>query len=185
MGAIAVLILETSLQRGFSHGLAAGSGAASADLLYATVAALLGALVAAWLAPVATPLKLISAFFLVALGGRGLYLAWHRRSAPTAVATVDAPLWRTYLALLSLTLLNPATIAYFAALILAGAVGSSPTLADKLAFIAGVFVASWSWQSFLAVLGALAHRHLPPAFRAYTGLVGNAIIILLGLHLLF
>ncbi len=53
VGAIAILILETSLQRGFWHAFAAGSGMATADLIYATIAATLGVLVAQYLEPLA------------------------------------------------------------------------------------------------------------------------------------
>ena len=70
VGAIAILILETGLKRGFWHAFAAGSGTATADLLYATIAVTLGTLVAQFLAPIALILKIVSAAFLVALGLR-------------------------------------------------------------------------------------------------------------------
>ncbi len=187
VGAIALIILETGLQRGFWHGLAAGSGAATADLIYATIAATLGTLVAQWLTPIAPLLKLASAGFLVALGARGLYQVWMERRAANGQEprAITASIGRTYLTLLGLTLLNPATIAYFAALILGGSVGTNPSAGAKAAFVLGAFLASWSWQSLLAVLSALAHRHLPASFRMWPSLVGNVIVMGLGLAILF
>lgn len=183
VGAIAILILETALQRGFWHGFAAGSGAATADLIYATIAATLGTLVAQYLEPVAPFLKIASATFLVGLGARGLYRVWKIRGNHAALQTkpVDSSIPQTYVTLLGLTILNPATIAYFAALILGGTVGATPSTAEKAAFVAGAWLSSWSWQSLLAVIGALAHRHMPPSFRMWTSAVGNVIIILLGI----
>lgn len=188
VGAIAILILETALQRGFAHGFAAGTGTASADLIYATVAATLGTLVAVWLAPIAPLLKILSGIFLIFFGLRGLFLLWRSRPQPMAadseVKTSNAGLIKTYATFLSLTILNPATIAYFAALIIGGSVSAQPTLANKAVFVVGAFFASWSWQSFLAGMGALAHRHLRPGFKFWTSLVGNFIIILLGVKIM-
>lgn len=187
VGAIAVLILETALKRGFWHGFAAGSGAATADLIYATIAATLGTLVASWLTPIAPFLKIVSAAFLILLGARGLYQTWKIRNnhAELHGKDINASLGKTYVTLLGLTILNPATIAYFAALILGGTVGTTPTAADKVAFVLGAALASWSWQSLLAVVGTLAHRHLPPSFRLWTSFVGNVIIMALGVKILF
>lgn len=187
VGAIAVLILETGLKRGFWHAFAAGSGTATADLMYAAIAATLGTLVAQFLEPVALLLKIVSAAFLVALGLRGLYKTWQtRRQDPDAsVKAINASILQTYLTLLGLTILNPATVAYFAALILGGTVGATPTLGDKAAFVLGAAVSSWSWQSLIAAIGALAHKHLPPSFRLWTSFVGNLIIIGLGVRILF
>ena len=74
-------------------------------------------------------------------------------------------MFRTYVTLLGLTSLNPATIAYFAALILGGSLGTNPSLTEKVDFVFGAFLASWSWQSLLALISALARRHLPGGFR--------------------
>lgn len=187
VGVIAILILETGLRYGFWHGFAAGSGAATADLIYATIAATVGVLIAQVLEPIAPLLKIASAAFLIALGLRGLRKIWRARQIQNAANTkaLNATIGRTYLTLLGLTILNPATIAYFAALILGGTVGTTPTTQDKILFAMGAFLASWSWQSLLAAIGALAHKHLPPSFKFWTSLVGNVIIMVLGIRILF
>ena len=82
----------------------------------------------------------------------------------------------TYFRLLALTLLNPATVVYFAALILGlPAVGREP--AERAAFVAGVFLSSLSWQELLAAIGALAHRRLPPTAQLIASLVGNLVVL--------
>lgn len=187
VGVIAILILETGIAHGFRHAFAAGSGAATADLIYASIAVTLGTLVSHWLEPIAPLLKIGSAAFLVGYGLRGLFKTWQARTRASAPRPkgINAGISRTYIALLGLTLLNPATIAYFAALILGGTVGVAPTPVDKAAFVAGAALSSWSWQSLLAATGALAHKHLPPGFRVWTSVVGNLIIIALGVRILF
>ena len=186
VGAIAILILETGLRRGFWAGFAAGSGAATADLVYATVAATLGSALAILLTPFATALKWASALFLIGLGIWGLTRVWQarRRGTETTLEPKARSLGRTYATLLALTLLNPTTIAYFAALILGLNLGSRYGSGEKILFVLGAFVASWSWETLLAAAGAIAHKHLSPDFRHATSLIGNFMIIGLGLKLL-
>lgn len=186
VGAIAVLIIETALQRGFAYGFAAGTGAATADLIYATLASTLGSIVAVWLAPIAFALKIASASFLIILGGWGLWKSWGSRQISETHGSIPATmnLPQTYLALVGLTILNPATIAYFAALILGLNAETQPTASERVLFVAGAFISSWSWQSLLAMLGSIAHKYLPPKFRTVTGLIGNSIIVVLGIKIL-
>src|SRR5215213_8108016 len=85
VGAIAIIIIETALQRGFWHAFAAGAGTATADLIYATIAATLGTLVAQFLEPIALVLRIVSAAFLIGLGLFGLYKVWRSRRAENSV----------------------------------------------------------------------------------------------------
>ena len=83
---------------------------------------------------------------------------------------------RTYAAFLGLTLLNPMTVTYFAALILGlGTTGGDA--AQKVGFVVGAFGASLSWQTIIAAAGAAMHRRLSPGLRLAVGIVGNAIVL--------
>lgn len=185
VGAIAVLILETAMRRGFGFGFAAGAGAATVDFLFASLAGLAGQVLAPLLAPIGPAMRLISAVVLIGLGGYGLWQAW--RSG----ATTSAPLrlgaegrLRTYFKFVALTILNPATVAYFTALILGQNARAPLTPADRVWFVAGVWLSSFSWQTFLAWLGALAHRRLPPKVQQWTSVLGNTMVMLLGVRML-
>lgn len=183
VGAIAVLIIHTGLTGGLRQGLAAGAGAATADLIYATVAALAGAAVAAFVGPLQAPLRVVGGIVLVLIGLYGLMTAWQSRDRDTgAHLPAHRAHGRTFLALLGLTLLNPATIIYFAALTV-----GLPFLSDvgeRLAFAGAAFVASLSWQSLLALFGAALGRGAGHRLRLPTALLGNVIVIALGLLIL-
>lgn len=56
VGAIAVLIIHAAVSHGLRTGLAAGAGAASADLVYATIAVIVGAAAATLIARIQAPL---------------------------------------------------------------------------------------------------------------------------------
>jgi len=186
VGAIALLIVETGVRRGFRLAAAAGAGAATVDGIYAAVAAAFGTALAAVLAPLETPLRVAAVVVLVAIAAHGLR-GVRAASRPLAADGVQVPpdvevaerggsAIRTYGVFVAITLLNPVTVTYFAALILGlGSTGAG--LAEKAAFVAGAFVASLAWQTLLAAVGAFLHRRLSPGLRAGVVILGNAIIL--------
>ncbi|MFG1661093.1 LysE family transporter [Micromonospora chersina] len=179
VGAIAILILGLSARTSFRVGAAAALGVATADGLYAAVAVLGGAAVAAVIAPVAEPLRLVAAAVLFALAAHGAWRALRSRSAARAAAVnrgLDTA-GRAFGGILALTLLNPATVIYFAALVLGrnDATGRDPVGAAL--FVLGAFLASASWQLLIAGGGTLVGRVLTgPRGRLVTALASSAII---------
>jgi arginine exporter protein ArgO len=183
-GPISVLIIETSIRKGLPFGLAAGAGAASADLLFASISAIAGAFVAAALAPYSTVVGIVSALFLIGLGTWGLRKTSKKASGIDKDNHEASSLIRTYFTILALTILNPLTIAYFSALIL----GKNPTESfspGMLAlFVGGAALASLSWQSLLAISGFLANKVLSDSFQKTVSVIGNLIIISFGIKAL-
>ena len=186
VGAIAVLIIDVGLRRGFTLGFSAGAGAATVDFVYAVVAMVAGAALASALTPFAGPLRVASAIVLLCLGGYGLWRTWrrHRRKAESQTAVENSGYLRTYGQFLGITLLNPLTIVYFAALVLGRDPEATLTTADRIAFIVGAGLASLSWQTLLAGAGASARRFLSPSFQLYASLFGNLVVMGLGLRIL-
>ena len=87
----------------------------------------------------------------------------------------------TYLRFIAITMVNPATLAYFVAVALgfAGAV-----LNDAGAFIVGVFAASLTWHAILAVSSGSLHGRLSPGTRTVLAVVANGVVIALGVRIL-
>ncbi|MFP5332788.1 MAG: LysE family transporter [Acidimicrobiia bacterium] len=183
-GAIAMLIVTTSMRCGFACGAAAGAGAATADLAYAMTAAVAGSLAAQALAPWEEPIRWVSALVLIGLAAKGLVDA---RRPPVPVQT-GAPLRRgelglTYGRFLGLTIINPTTVIYFTTIVLGANVGGGLTPAEAVVFAAAAFVASLSWQTLLAGIGAGAGRVLPTGFRTVTAVAGNLFIVAIALRI--
>lgn len=185
-GAIAVLIVETAIRRGRVYGWAAGAGAATADLTYATLAALFGAALAALIGPVQIPLRVLSVAVLVVIAARGILDA-----RAGAMATPEDPHLerldetsprRTYLQFVALTIVNPATVIYFAALILGlPSVGSGS--AEKLAFVLGAALASLAWQLLISTAGSLLHHRVSVRATAALSMVGYGIVLLIAANI--
>ena len=180
VGAIAVLIIQTGFRQGLAHGLAAAAGAASADGIYATVAALAGLAVTSLIEELIGPLRLAGGAVLVGIGLLGLL---GLRNGPESLAVpaggrAPRSRLRTYLEMLALTLLNPATVIYFAALTVGlpflGGIG------ERIAFVVAAFAASLSWQILLAAFGATLGRGAGRRLQTPTMIAGNLVIIGLG-----
>lgn len=180
VGAIAILIIDLGIRRGFRSAAAAGLGAATADGIYATLAALAGAAVAGVLAPIAVPLRVVAVVALLVVAVRGLQRAFGERAAPTREGAPATSAANTYTRFLALTLLNPHTVIYFSALIL-GLPQLGTSAGERIAFAAGAFSASAGWQVFLAGLSALAHRRLPERFRVVLSAFGYLLIVVFAL----
>lgn len=183
VGAIAVLIIEVSIRRGLTSGLQAGAGAASADLLYAAVAAIGGTLLQSLLMPLAETFRILGGVALIGLGLWGLRQLFSIRQ-PSKISRKDVgPGGQIYLTFLGLTLLNPLTIIYFSALIL-GDIQTERSVLNRIVFVLGAGLASLSWQWLLAAFGAFAGRKLPARANQLLSIMGNLVVILLGMRLL-
>jgi arginine exporter protein ArgO len=183
VGPITILIFDTALRRGLWSAAPAAAGAASADLVYATIAAVVGISLADALRPHAHTFRLISAAVLLAIAAFRTWTLFHTRSVGTVEEKPARSPGRTYLTFLGLTLSNPLTITYFAALIVGLQGGALDSGLARGLFVIGAAVASLSWQLFLAGAGSLLHRRMPAGARTATGLVGNLVIALLALRL--
>lgn len=180
VGPITMLILRTGVSRGLRAAAAAGAGAATADLVFATTAMLFGAAASGFLAPVLPAARLVAAAALAAIALRGLLA----EPNPVARETGAARTGNTYLPFLGLTMLNPPTVIYFVSLAIA-LPEVSADLASRAAFVVGAFLASLSWQEVLAVVGAMLHGRLSPRVQRITAVVSSLIILALAARVAF
>jgi arginine exporter protein ArgO len=183
VGPIAVLLIDLGIRRGFGAALPAGLGAASADLTYATVAAVLGAAAADALEPVVDLLRIASVLVLVAIAAIRIRELLRAQHGEPARATTPRTGLRLYLAYLGLTLLNPVTVAYFGALILGLQATTLLGPTEKILFVTGAVAASAAWQTVLVGMGSVLHHRLPERARLLTGLVGAVVILGLAVRL--
>jgi threonine/homoserine/homoserine lactone efflux protein len=171
LGAIGVMLVDLGMRAGFRPTAPAAAAVATADLLYAALAAAAGSAAAGLLEPHEHALRLLAAGVLAAVAVLGL-----RPRARAGERAVPPP-HRLYGRFLALTAINPTTVVYFVALI-AGlpAVATAPA-SSKAVFVAAVGVASLSWQLTLAGSGAALHHRLPEHARLWTALAGNALVL--------
>ncbi len=173
LGAIGVLIVDLGVRGGFRPAFLAGLGTAMADGVYATVAAVAGLAVGAWLAPAQRAISLTAAAVLAGVGIYGL-LALRRPPGSRRLPAADGRLVARFL---GLTAINPATAATFAGLMIGLPAVAHASAPGKAAFVVGAFGASLAWQSTLAGGGALMRHGLPARARVWTSVAGQLIVL--------
>lgn len=156
VGAMAVLSIQRTLASGWRSGIVTGAGIATADALFAALAAFGVSVVSRLLVGYQTPLRIIG-------GGGLLWLGWRAlRTKPDARVGVDASTrvghTRLFATAVGLTLTNPMTIIAFAAIFAGAGLVAQPEMASALTVTAGVALGSFLWWIVL-VTAAWSVRH--------------------------
>ena len=202
VGAIAALLITLGARHGARVAAGGAFGAATVDGVYATVAVTAGAVIAPLILQIEEPLRWISVVVLVVLGVVLARPAFRRRAAPIDAAAIDerdAPgsetgqvgvrrvtAWRLFATVSALTLINPVTVVYFAALIGSSTIPADATVSERAVFVLAAFAASLSWQLLLTTAGSLVGRVLTgPTGTRVTALVGGALVIALAVRAAF
>ncbi|MER7895870.1 LysE family transporter [Streptomyces sp. NPDC096046] len=180
VGAVGTYLVSLTARTSLRTGVCAALGVATADGLYALAATLGGTALASALRPVLGPLRWVCVLVLLALAAWGAVTALRAyRGHRLATRTVPAPPGpaRACLGLLGITLLNPTTVLYFAALVLGSQATGPAGPLEQGVFVLAAFAASASWQVLLAGSGALLGRALTGhRGRLATALVASAVM---------
>lgn len=188
VGAVGAYLVALTARTSLRAGVFAALGVATADGVYALIAVCGGAALAAEMRPAALPLRRGSAVVLIVLAVYGAVTAVRRhcehrddgQSGPAATRAV-----RAYLGMWAMTMMNPLTVVYFAALVLGRQAAAAPGGVDQAVFVMAVFAASASWQLLLAAGGAFLGRVLAGSRgRLITALASSTLVGALAVHLL-
>ncbi|NEE18341.1 LysE family transporter [Streptomyces sp. SID7499] len=187
VGAVGTYLVSLTARTTLRTGVCAALGVATADGLYALAAVLGGNALASALRPVLGPLRWVCVLVLLALAAWGAVTALREyRGHRLATRTAPAPPGpaRAYLGLLGITLLNPTTVIYFAALVLGSQATGPAGPLEQGVFVLAAFAASASWQVLLAGSGALLGRALTGhRGRLATALVASGVMTALAVRM--
>lgn len=156
VGAMAVLSIQRTLAMGWRAGMSTGAGIATADALFAAVAAFGISAISRVLVHYQAPLRIVGGLGLLWLGWRAL-TAKPDEAATTRVQG-KAHHTRLFGSAVGLTLTNPVTIIAFAAIFAGAGLVTQPGVGNALTATAGVALGSLLWWLAL-VTGVWAVRH--------------------------
>jgi len=176
-GPIFFLCLRRTVLRGRLYGFVSGLGVATADAVYAAIAAFGFAVVISAVSSGRRPFALVGGAVLI---GIGLRILFDRSDTSTeAKVTSGTGLPWAYVSTLGLTVTNPATILSFAALAATLSLGGAGGPARPAVLVAGVLAGSATWWCVLAIGASLLRTRLTPAvIRAINTFSGAAIAAL-------
>lgn len=179
LGPVGLVVIRRTVEHGWFHGVISGLGVATADGLYAGVAAFgLTALTSA-LVGLDRALGMVGGAVLVAMAIRGLravLTAGPGDAAADPQATLPRATTPTaYATMVGLTLANPATILSFTALFASLGPGTGGTAGAALV-TAGVASGSAAWWILLTSLVAGLRARLTPSVVGGLNVVASCVI---------
>lgn len=187
VGPMAILLINTTMTRGWRHGSLGALAMAVIDFSYALVVFLVGALIANFLSDWGVWLTLAGAAILLALGTQTLIRNIALLNQPDRLDKNSVPegsLGRTFATFAGATVLNPPTALYFLAIApTVSSLSSDSGIAPALLFAGGVFIGSIIWQEGLAMAGLGLRKLTTNKVRAVVGSLGGALIIALAISL--
>lgn len=179
VGAVAAMIIALSARTSWRIGAAAGLGVATVDGVYAFVALVAGKAVAEFLDPLSELLQLLSVIALLTIAALTLLHSLRPEKPDSAENSRAWTPFRAWLTFVGITAVNPATVVYFAAIVVGGTVEINGP-AEGFVFVLAAFLASASWQIFIASVGTgLGAWVSGPRGRRTTGVVASVVIALL------
>ncbi|MCL4247244.1 MAG: LysE family translocator [Anaerolineae bacterium] len=176
VGPIGILTIRRTLAHGRLSGLATGLGVATADAIYASIAAFSLTLVASFLSNLADPIRLVGGIFLLYLGVKAFVAPPAERAATAGGNSVVA----MYGSALALTLTNPPTIFIFLGIFTGTGLipaNAESDAARSLVVVLGVFLGSVTWWAFLSGMVSLLRERFTPRMMRWVNRLSGAILI--------
>jgi threonine/homoserine/homoserine lactone efflux protein len=180
VGAISMLCMQRTLARGRAAGYATGLGIATADGLYAAVAAFGLTAISNALVGAGLWVRLVGGFALLIIGVRTVLGA----GSASAADAEEGPLVAEYTSAVALTLANPQTIVTFVALFAGAGLAAQGSWATAAATTAGVAAGSALWWAVLVTLVALGRHMLTRTAVTWVSRVAGAAVVGFALWLL-
>ena len=191
VGPMALLLIQTTIQKGLAAGLSGGLGMASVDFAYAVAVFSIGGAIASFLGSWGTLVSWIGAAILAVLGLLTVRNNWIQKSITELVTEPQSTsALRSYLKFVLATLVNPPTALYFLALSasLAGKLATpgqsvAAFLSSALIFGLGVFLGSGIWQEALVLSASALRKFLTPTARRWIGVFSGILITSLAVRM--
>ncbi len=182
VGPIGVLCIRRTLADGRIKGLLSGLGAATADALYGSIAALGLTAISGVLVDQQFWMRLIGGLFLLYLGIQ----TFRARPAEKAATSQPGGLFSAYLSTFFLTVTNPMTILSFAAVFAGLGLGQGKSdYASAASLVLGVFLGSAAWWLLLSQGVGLFRERINSEALGWINKLSGVIILGFGAIALF
>lgn len=181
VGPIGLLCIQRVLSQGFTAGFLTGLGAATANIIYASIAAFGFTVVSAFMLEQQMLLKMVGMVFLVYLG-----IKTFQKKPPQESARVkgESSSCQLFASTLLLMITNPVTILNFAAMFAGlGFSNESSSIRMAVTLILGVFMGAVTWWLVLSIGVNLFKKNITPHLPIVNKVAGLLIILLAFLSL--
>jgi threonine/homoserine/homoserine lactone efflux protein len=178
VGPVGLLCTQRTLSHGRMHGLISGLGAATADVIYASLAAFGLTIVSNFLVAQRLWFRLFGGSFLCLLGIR-IFLS---KPAPTGSLAEKLRHFSNYTSTLLITLSNPMSILVSAGLFAGlGLAGLGADWGKAIQLVGGVFLGSMFWWITLSAFVGIFHKQVGDSTIALLARIFGSIIASFGI----
>jgi putative LysE/RhtB family amino acid efflux pump len=183
VGAMALLSIERTLAHGWWAGASTGLGIATADGIYAGIAAFGVTAVSTALVSLQSPLRIVGGLLVIGLGIKALVS--QSQGSGSDLAAVEPPDARghvgLYVSAVGLTLTNPMTIIAFAGIFMGAGLSVAATAGAAAVATAGVVLGSLAWWVGLVSVTNLVRHGLTPRTTTWLTRGSGVLLIIFGL----
>ncbi|SFC67602.1 Threonine/homoserine/homoserine lactone efflux protein [Bacillus sp. OV322] len=177
IGPIGLLCIQRVLLKGRSAGFLTGLGAATANIIYAGIAAFGFSAISFFLVEKQLYFKIIGSLFLLYLGIK----TYFKKSTNKAADLDGSSLFRMYASTLLLMITNPVTILNFAGMFAGfGFEQNSSPVQTSILLISGVFLGAISWWIILSLAVSILRTKITP-YMDYVNKIAGLLIVILAL----
>jgi len=180
IGPLGVMCIRKTLNKGHSEALVIGLGAATADLLYSSIAAFGVTIISNFISNNKFWFNLIGGFVLLFLG-----LSVYRKSFTENKESIkEQGYFKTYISTILLTFTNPTTIFAFLAVYTALGFGSKLDLYSAFLLVTGVFTGTFLWFTTLSYSSMYFWNRFNLKGLSFVNKIAGILIIISGLYAL-
>lgn len=176
IGPIGIMCIRKTLTAGRMRGLIIGLGAATADMLYGSIAAFGLTVISDTLLSQRIWIRLVGGMLLLYLGLR----TFRAHPKDPKIEIQSSGRLRSYFTTIFLTLTNPLTVFAFIAVFAALGLGNGLSFFSASALVAGVFTGSCLWFVSLSSGATLFRRKLDMVGMQWVNKIAGILIIISG-----
>lgn len=176
IGPIGIICIRKTLTEGRMRGLIIGLGAATADMLYGSIAAFGLTIISDTLLSQRVWIRLAGGALLLFLGVR----TFRARPKDPKIEIQNSGRLRSYFTTIFLTLTNPLTVFAFLAVFAALGLGNGLSILSASVLVAGVFTGSFLWFLSLSSGATLFRSKLDLVGMRWVNKIAGILIIISG-----
>ncbi|MDP3684308.1 MAG: LysE family transporter [Ignavibacteria bacterium] len=176
IGPIGIICIRKTLTEGRMRGLIIGLGAATADMLYGSIAAFGLTVISDTLLSQRVWIRLAGGALLLFLGVR----TFRARPKDPKIEIQSSGRLRSYFTTIFLTLTNPLTVFAFLAVFAALGLGNGLSLFSSSVLVAGVFAGSFLWFLSLSSGATLFRKKLDVIGLRWVNKIAGILIVISG-----
>ncbi|MCR5456224.1 MAG: LysE family translocator [Bacteroidales bacterium] len=185
IGAVAILCVQKTIQKGFWQGFLMGVGSAFGDFFYALVTGFSLSFISNFIVDHRVVIGILGGLLMVYLGWdifrKNPVQQWKENKARNKIGNSKRKILGDFAASFGLTISNPLTIIVFGGLFTAsGAISSETPPLETSFLLLGVIIGAVLWWAFLAFVVNIFRNHIGPRHIMWINKITGVCVMLFG-----